>query len=138
MTVCLFCCLPQMSPEWDETVADHILQTHHRRGGSKQADGSGAASGGRQRHQPAEAAEVDSQASLTVTFQHSSYGLQSGCLCVHATGGRVFHSKGTGGKTLLSDSALFLLIPYCASAGLAAGPAASVRGVGQGSLHSGP
>ncbi|KAI7846329.1 hypothetical protein COHA_000166 [Chlorella ohadii] len=53
--------LDQMSPEWDETVADHILQTHHRRGGSKQADGSGAASGGRQRHQPAEAAEVDSQ-----------------------------------------------------------------------------
>lgn len=45
-------------------MADHILHTHHRRGGSKQPDGTGAASGGRQRHQPKEAAEVESQASV--------------------------------------------------------------------------
>ena len=42
-------------------MADHILHTHHRRGGSKQSDGTSAASGGR--HQPKEAAEVESQAS---------------------------------------------------------------------------
>ncbi|KAL4423819.1 hypothetical protein ABPG75_001120 [Micractinium tetrahymenae] len=39
--------LDQLSPEWDEVVATHILDTHHRRGGGS----SGAASIGRRQQQ---------------------------------------------------------------------------------------
>lgn len=47
----------QMSHEWDATVADHILHTHHRRGGT--APHAQQQRPGRQ--QPAEAAEPESQ-----------------------------------------------------------------------------
>lgn len=37
--------LDQMSPEWDDVVATHILDTHHRRGGKQQPAAADAAQG---------------------------------------------------------------------------------------------
>lgn len=115
----------QMSPEWDETVADHILETHHRRGGSKQPTGGSAASGGRQRPQPAEAAEVESQASGAMRPCPPMVDCQRHTCPSHAPSGL--------GRLLLTVSCP----PTAAHAGLAAGPAAPVCGLGQGRLHSG-
>ena len=54
--------LDQMSPQWDELVADHILHTHYRRGGAGSAGGAGGRpSGARQRHHAAAAPEVEAQ-----------------------------------------------------------------------------